>query len=115
MASDSLSDSELTIYSTYPEFEYEYATREEPETLPPCEQQLVVSLEKRKLDGAVVTRISGFTGKRVDLINLGRRMQEACKTCVSSRMYQLTMNRDVRNSAYVYLKDEGFNVEKEES
>ena len=50
----------MVIYTTYPEFEYEYANVHEPETPRPRDQKLTIALNKRKIDGAPVTTITGF-------------------------------------------------------
>ena len=47
-----MNDLDHTLYTDYPEFEYEYANIKEPKTLPPEKQTLTVGLDKRKMDGA---------------------------------------------------------------
>ena len=66
-------DENLYLYTDYPEFEYEYANIQEPKTLPPEKQTLMVGLDKRKMDGSSITYITGFVGRRIDLIKV-----EAC-------------------------------------
>ena len=94
--------SDMVIYSTYPEFEYEYANVHEPETPGPRDQ---------KIDGAPVTTITGFRGKRMDLIRLQEALVEVCRTSGSARMYDIVLDRDVRKRAYVYLRNQGFGVQ----
>ena len=50
-----MSDLDHTLYTDYPEFEFEYANKKEPKTLPPEKQTLIVGLDKRKMDGAILT------------------------------------------------------------
>jgi len=102
--------SEEVIYSTNPEFEYEYANISEPDTLSPKKQKLSISLDKRKIDGAIITKITGFVGKRIDLIKIEQPLQEVCRTSGSSRMYDIILDRDVRKRAYIYLRNQGFGV-----
>jgi len=104
------STSDDVIYSTYPEFEYEYANIHEPETLKPEEQILTISLNKRKLDGALVTSITGFVGRRIDLLRIGEELLDVCRTCGSTNMYEIVLFRDVRKRAYVYLRNQGYGV-----
>jgi translation initiation factor 1 (eIF-1/SUI1) len=99
------------VYSTYPEFEYEYANVKEPETLQPIDQRLVISLNHRKVDGAPITVITGFVGRRIDLLNIERELVEVCRTCGSSLMYEIILVRDVRKRAYVYLRNQGYGVQ----
>jgi len=101
---------EDVVYSTHPEFENEYANIREPETLPPPEQQLTLSLSKRKIDGTPITTITGYVGRRIDLLAVEEKLQEVCRTCSVSRMYDLILIGDVRKRAYVYLRNEGYGV-----
>lgn len=110
MVVKNLSTSDEVIYSTYPEFEYEYANIHEPETLRPEKQILTISLIKRKMDGALVTTITGFVGKRIDLIQIEQGLLDVCKTCGSTNMYEIVLFRDVRKRAYVYLRNQGYGV-----
>jgi len=103
--------SDMVIYTTYPEFEYEYANVHEPETPRPRDQKLTIALNKRKIDGAPVTTITGFRGKRMDLIHLEQALSEVCRTSGSARMYDIILDRDVRKRAYVYLRNQGFGVQ----
>ena len=98
------------LYTDYPEFEFEYANIQEPETLAPDKQHLVIGLEKRKMDGAPITYISGFVGRRIDLRKIEEELQGVCHTCGSSKMYDIVLKGDVRKRAYVYLRSRGFNV-----
>ena len=111
MVAKRLSLADEVVYSTNPEFEYEYASIKEPETLPPGEQTFTISLEKRKLDGAFVTKITGFVGKRMDLIKIEQDLQQVCRTSGSTRKYDVVLIRDVRKRAYVYLRNQGFGVQ----
>jgi translation initiation factor 1 (eIF-1/SUI1) len=99
------------VYSTHPEFEYEYANKKEPETLEPGDQRLVISLTRRKIDGAPVTLVTGFVGRRIDLLLIERELGEVCRTCGSSRMYEVVLAGDVRKRAYVYLRNKGYGVQ----
>lgn len=99
-----------TVYSSYPEFEYEYANIREPETLPPHLQNLTVSLEQKKPDGMIYTVIGGFVGKRMDLLKICEALKGACDSCGGSKMYDIKLMGDVRRKAYLCLKNKGYNV-----
>jgi translation initiation factor 1 len=111
MSAKSMSLPDDVVYSTHPEFEYEYANIREPETLPPSKQHFNISLGKRKIDGQPVTIITGFVGKRIELICIEQELQTVCRTCGSSKMYDIILAGDVRKRAYVYLRNQGFGVE----
>lgn len=111
MVAKSMRNLEDAVYSTFPEFEYEYAHVKEPDTLPPSRQNFTVSLEKRKIDGSITTRVKGFVGKRVDLIEIEQELEKVCRTCGSSRMYDIILKGDVRKRAFVYLRSNGYGVQ----
>ena len=105
-----MNDLDQTLYTDYPEFEFEYANLQEPNTLPPEKQALVVGLDKRKMDGALITYISGFVGKRIDLRKIEEELQGVCHTCGSSKMHDIVLKGDVRKRAFVYLRSHGYSV-----
>ena len=108
-------DQPFYLYTDYPEFEYEYANKQEPQTLPPDEQTLLVGLDKRKMDGIPVTYITGFVGRRIDLIKVEEALQGVCHTGGSSKMYDIVLKGDVRKRAFIYLRNEGYKVRFAES
>ena len=110
MTSKSSNDLDLTFYTDYPEFEFEYASKREPKTLPPELQHLVVGLDRHRVTGAPVTYISGFVGRRLDLIKIENELQGVCHTCGSSKMYDIILYGDVRKRAFVYLRSQGYQV-----
>ena len=108
-----MNDLDQTLYTDYPEFEFEYANIQEPSTLPPEKQTLLIGLDKRKMDGSTVTFITGFVGRRIDLIKVEEELSAICHTCGSSRMYDIVLKGDVRKRAYVYLRNHGYKVKFE--
>ena len=105
-----MNDLDLTFYTDYPEFEYEYASIKEPKTLSPEKQTLTIGLDHRKMDGALITYITGFVGKRIDLIKIEEELLGVCHTCGSSRMHDIVLKGDVRKRAFVYLRSRGYRV-----
>jgi translation initiation factor 1 (eIF-1/SUI1) len=110
MTEKGMNDLDHTLYTDYPEFEFEYANRKEPRTLPPDEQVLTIGLVKRRMDGAPITYITGFIGKRIDLRKIEEELQGVCRTCCSTKMYDIMLDGDVRKRAYVYLRSNGYRV-----
>jgi translation initiation factor 1 (eIF-1/SUI1) len=105
-----MNDLDNTLYTDYPEFEFEYANKKEPRTLPPAKQILTVGLDMRKMERPPITYITGFVGKRVDLRTIENELGDACRTCSSSKMYDIMLNGDVRKRAFVYLRSNGYKV-----
>ncbi len=110
MGDNAFNDLDQILYTDYPEFEFEYANVKEPDTLAPENQVLVVGLDKRKMDGAPITYITGFVGRRIDLRKIEDALEGVCHTCGSSKMYDIMLNGDVRKRAYVYLRSKAYKV-----
>ena len=66
------------VYSTNPDFQYDKGNIEEQQTLPPQQQNLRVSLDKKQRKGKSVTLVSGFIGKSDDLKDLGKMLKTKC-------------------------------------
>jgi len=67
------------VYSTNPNFDYEYNGEEELSTLDPEKQNLKVYLDtKAKKKGKKATLISGFVGTEDDLKELGKLLKTKC-------------------------------------
>jgi translation initiation factor 1 (eIF-1/SUI1) len=62
------------------------------------------------MDGAPITYITGFVGRRIDLRKIEDALQGVCRTCSSSKMYDIMLNGDVRKRAYVYLRSKDYQV-----
>ena len=105
-----MNDLDHPLYTDYPEFEYEYANIREPKTLPPENQSLMVGLVNRKMDGAMITYITGFVGRRIDLKKVEEELEGVCHTGSSSKMYDIVLKGDVRKRAYIYLRSSGYKV-----
>jgi translation initiation factor 1 len=64
------------VYSTNPDYSYEQGKEKEPATLPPQQQNLIVSLDKKQRKGKSVTLIRGFVGKEDDLAALAKNSNQ---------------------------------------
>lgn len=101
---------EEMLFTDYPEFETEYDNIDEPGTLSPGKQSLIVGLDQRKKDGRAITSITGFVGRRIDLRKIEEELQGVCHTCGSSKMYDIVLKGDVRKRAFIYLRNNGYQV-----
>lgn len=104
-----------TIYTDQPELLEEYENIKEPRTLPPSRQTLTVGLHIRRKDGTLLTYITGFVGRRIDLRKMENELEGVCHTCAESRMYDLVLKGDVRKRAYIYLRNNGYQVRFEDN
>lgn len=66
------------VYSTNPDYNYEYAQEAGPETLPPEKQNLKVLLDTKQRAGKTVTLIQGFVGSEEDLKELAKLLKNKC-------------------------------------
>ena len=63
------------VYSTNPDFNYQYEEQEEQATLPPEKQNLRVTLDSKQRAGKIVTLIDGFIGTEEDLKELAKLLK----------------------------------------
>ena len=66
------------VYSTNPNYQYEYNQEEEQETLAPEKQNLRVTLDSKQRKGKTVTLVQGFTGTEEDLKELAKLLKNKC-------------------------------------
>ena len=96
------------VYSTNPNFQYETAETEDPDTLPKEKQPLRIQLDKRNRGGKQVTLITGFTGKSEDLETLCKFLKTKCGTGGSAKDNEIIIQGDFRNKIVEILHKEGY-------
>lgn len=96
------------VYSTNNEFEYQYQSSEEQQTLPPQQQQLRVGLDNSGRAGKTVTLITGFVGTNADLENLAKTLKNKCGTGGSAKNGEILIQGDVRNKVVEILQKAGY-------
>jgi translation initiation factor 1 len=100
------------VYSTNSDFEYNYASQEEHDTLPASKQQLKISLDKSGRAGKQVTLISGYTGKTGDLEVLAKILKTKCGTGGSVKDREILIQGDVRDKVTEILTREGYRTKR---
>jgi translation initiation factor 1 len=66
------------VYSTNPNFSFDFEDEETIETLPAQQQNLKVILDRKQRKGKEVTLVEGFVGTDDDLKDLGKQLKSKC-------------------------------------
>ena len=98
------------MYSTNPDFDYEYKN-EEQETLVNNEQQLKVCIDKHRA-GKVAVIIKDFIGTTEDLKTLGKTLKSKCGVGGSAKNGEIMIQGNVRDKVMEILKKEGYNYKR---
>jgi translation initiation factor 1 len=98
------------VYSTNPNFDYEFEAEQEAETLMPSKQQLRISLDKKNRAGKAVTLITGFVGTVADLEALGKMLKSKCGVGGSVKDGEIILQGDFRVKASEILIKEQYKV-----
>ena len=96
------------MYSTNPDFEYEYENQE-METLPASKQNLKVCIDKHRA-GKVAVIIKDFVGTTDDLKTLGKLLKTKCGVGGSAKNGEVIIQGNVREKVMEILQKEGFSL-----
>jgi len=100
------------VYSTNPDFQYESGDEEEKQTVPPQQQKLYVSLDKKNRKGKKVTLVEGFVGSAEDIKNLAKELKSKCGVGGSVSDNNILIQGDFRERLMSLLKEQGFKVKR---
>ena len=96
------------VYSTNPDFNYDYGDTAEVDTLPPSQQRLRVRLERNHRAGKTVTLVSGFVGTDADLQQLGKTLKIKCGVGGSAKDGEIVIQGDHVDKVRQLLTDLGY-------
>lgn len=105
-------DRQNIVYSTNPDFNYEYEQEEEQETLPPSEQLLYVSIDRKQRGGKEVTLIEGFVGTEDDLKELGKLLKTKCGVGGTAKDNEIIVQGNFRDKIMDLLQQMGYKTKR---
>lgn len=100
------------VYSTNPDFSYDFEENEEQETLEASKQLLYVSLDKKQRAGKEVTLIEGFIGSDEDLKELGKLLKSKCGVGGTAKDGEIIIQGSFRDKIIELLNKEGYKTKR---
>ena len=100
------------VYSTNPDFQYQYDGSEEQATLSPAQQNLRVMLDKKNRSGKSVTLVTGFVGTQDDLADLSKELKSKCGVGGSAKDGEILVQGDFRDKVLQLLLQKGYKAKK---
>lgn len=101
------------VYSTNPNFAYEFEQEEGQDTLPVQQQRLYVSLDRKQRAGKEVTLIEGFVGTEEDLKELGKLLKSKCGVGGSVKDNEILIQGNFKQKITELLLKEGYSQTKQ--
>ena len=100
------------VYSTNPDFNYQFEETEETETLSKNQQKLYVSIDKKQRGGKEVTLVEGFIGSEEDLKELGKFLKSKCGVGGTVKEMEILIQGNFKDKIADLLLKEGYSVKK---
>ena len=101
------------VYSTNPDFSYEFEQDEDIQTLAPQQQRLYVSIDRKQRAGKEVTLIEGFVGAEDELKELGKILKSKCGVGGSVKDNEILIQGNFKQKIYDLLRKEGYSQTKQ--
>jgi translation initiation factor 1 len=100
------------VYSTNPNFQYQFEEEELIDTLPKNQQKLYVSIDKKQRAGKEVTLVEGFIGTADDLKDLGKTLKNKCGVGGTVKDNEILIQGNFKDKIFDLLIKEGYQVKK---
>jgi translation initiation factor 1 len=101
------------VYSTNPNFNYELEQTDDIQTLPPQQQRLYVSIDRKQRAGKEVTLVEGFVGSDEDLKDLGKLLKSKCGVGGSVKDNEILIQGNFKQKIFELLLKEGYSQTKQ--
>lgn len=99
------------VYSTSGSYDSE-GENEEEESLPPNEQLLYVSIDRKQRKGKEVTLVEGFVGTTEDLSYLAKMLKSKCGVGGNAKDGDILIQGNKRDKVMEILVSEGYKVKR---
>jgi translation initiation factor 1 len=100
------------VYSTNPDFQFQFDEDDEQETIDPKNQLLYVSIDRKQRGGKEVTLVEGFIGSDEDLKELGKLLKSKCGVGGTAKDGEIIVQGSFRDKVCELLEKEGFKTRK---
>lgn len=100
------------VYSTNPDFKYDFDEEETQETPDPSQQLLYVSIDRKQRGGKEVTLVEGFKGTDDDLKELGKLLKSKCGVGGTAKDGEIIVQGNFRDKVMALLEQEGYRVKR---
>lgn len=100
------------VYSTNPDFQYQFEEEETIESIANNNQRLYVSIDKKQRAGKEVTLVEGYVGPEEDLKELGKLLKNKCGVGGTVKDNEILIQGNFKEKIFELLIKEGYNVKK---
>lgn len=100
------------VYSTNPDYNFEYDQENIQDTLDADQQDLRVLLDRKQRKGKSVTLVSGFVGEEDDLKDLAKMLKSKCGVGGTAKDGEILIQGDHRNKILDLLKSAGYKAKQ---
>lgn len=98
------------VFSTNSDFDYNYNQTKEQTTLPPEDQLLYISRDRKNRRGKEATLIENFIGATDDLKELAKTLKNACGVGGNAKDGYILLQGDRRTKVKELLESKGYRV-----
>lgn len=98
------------VYSTNPDYQYNYGNAGQQATIAPEEQLLYVSRDRKNRRGKEATLVEGFVGTTDDLKALAKTLKTACGVGGNAKDGYIILQGDHKNKLKELLEGKGYRV-----
>ena len=100
------------VYSTNPEYDYDFEEKENVETLEPRQQKLRIFIDGKMRKGKEVTIVESFVGSEEDLKDLGKTLKSKCGVGGSVKDGEIIIQGNQKDKVYDLLVKMGYTNSK---